>query len=793
MTEPLPFWIQRLFGIRTGPGEGTSWSIEHTWSWPAWLALLFIVGVVVFVLFNYRRDNPHAPRWLRLVLAGIRLALVGLVLFMLAQMVLVLHRTGLPYAVVLVDDSLSMTIVDRYDAETSRRMAPRLEAAGQHEASRWNLARTLLTERNGALLAGMRRRYKLRVCRVSDGRPLASTGPEAVIAELAALEPKGESTRLGAAVRGVLDDLRGAPPAAIVLLTDGINTEGPPLAEVAEQAARKGVPLFTVGLGDRRGVRDVKLTDLLVDDVVFVDDVVPFECRLSATGLEGREVDVVLRRLDLPDELARQHVTLEADGQTQTVRIPYRPTEEGRFRFAVEIPPLEDELQTDNNRLERTVEVRKAKIRVLLAAAYPSYEFRYLRNMLNRDETIQLETVLQEADLEYAQQDAAALAGFPVRREELLKYDVIILGDLNPALLSRAMLENLAFFVDRPGGGGALICIAGPKYMPAAYRDTPLARLLPIDPSAVRYPVPGQPLTEGFHVRPTELGSVMPPMQLGDSAQESLEIWRNLPPLYWATQLPQPKPGARVLAETPDRTGADGRPLPLILLQYVGSGKVLFHASDETWRWRYRVGDVFFSRYWVQTIRYLCRSKLTEGDRAVVISSDRQEYQQGEAVMLRVRFVDERLAPAADDGVTVIVEHPGHRSRKITLHRTAASHGLFEALVSGLAAGPHHAWLAVPAAEGEAPATDFTVIPPPGEFQRVRMDAAELERAAQRTGGHFYTFLTAHRLLGDLPPGRQVPLESMPPKPLWNRWPVLLLFLLLLVGEWILRKVGGMV
>ena len=84
-----------------------------------------------------------------------------------------------------------------------------------------------------------------------------------------------------------MDDLRGTTPAGIVLLTDGINTDGPPLADAAEYARRRGVPLFLVGLGSEQPVRDLKLSDLLVDDVVFVDDVVNFECKLSASGFEG--------------------------------------------------------------------------------------------------------------------------------------------------------------------------------------------------------------------------------------------------------------------------------------------------------------------------------------------------------------------------------------------------------------------------------------------------------------------------------------------------------------------------
>ena len=552
MTKPLPVWIERLLGVHTEPGEGMAWSLHHSWSWPAWLTLLFAVFAVVFVVTTYLRENRQSPTWFRLGLAGIRLALIGIVLLMLAQFALSLQRTGLPYVAVLVDDSLSMSVVDRYADELQSLVERRIGAIGYERPSRWNLARTLLIENKAALLRGIRKQHKLRMYFLAGERSSPSAEVGKLLDELRSLEPASETSRLGEAVRTVLSDLRGSAPAAIVLLTDGINTDGPPLSEAAALARRKGVPLFTIGLGDDRPVRDLELTDLLVDDVVFAGDVVYFEAKLSGTGYEGKQVDVVLRREDKPDVLAKAAVTVDAADAAQAVRLPYRPNEEGEFRYVVEVEPQEGELQTDNNRQQRTVQVRKEQIRVLLVQAYPSFEYRYLRNMLARDVTIDLDTVLQEADIEHAEQDASALKGFPVRRDELFRYDVIILGDVNPSLLSESMLQNLADFVDQAGRGGALIAIAGPRFMPLAYRDTPLARLLPIELGSVRLPEPGQMLTEGFTVQPTELGLATPFMQLGDAPAETSEIWQNLPPLYWMVEAPDLKPAARVLAEHPE-------------------------------------------------------------------------------------------------------------------------------------------------------------------------------------------------------------------------------------------------
>lgn len=798
MSHTVPNWLERLLGIPAEAGEGAVWNLEYAWPWPSWATLLCAAVAAGFVVGMYLHESGAASRTYRLCLAAIRLAVLGLLALMIAQMTLSLKRTGLPYAAVLIDDSQSMTIVDHYPDKLKKAMVDRLKKSGVDatEPSRWNLAQTLLAEREGRLLRGMADGHKLRIYYLTGGRASRQTSVRGIVEEIGSLEPKGETTRLGAGIRSALDDLRGATPAAVVLLTDGVNTAGPSLADAAEYARRRGVPLYFVGLGSDRPVRDLKLTDLLVDDVVFVDDIVNFECKLSASGFEGQKVAVTLREKDKPAKpeniLARVEVTLGPDAESRPVRLQYRPTKVGQYDFVVEAEPQEGETMTENNRQTRVVQVRKEKIRVLLVQAYPNFEFRYLSNMLERDETIALHAVLQDADPEHAAQDSASLRAFPSRRDDLFAYDVVVLGDVNPALLPPAALKDLADFVDQPAKGGALVLIAGPSFMPAAFRDTPLGPLLPMK-SADQLRYPAASIAEGFRVQPTDLGLATPALQLGDTPEETLQIWKNLPPLYWLLEMPELKRGVRVLAERAAPSGADGRRLPVICLQYVGAGKVLFHATDETWRWRYRTGDVYFARYWVQMIRYLCRSKLTDAGGSAILTTDRREYAQGDSVRLRVRFADERQAPAEDDGVTVVVEQPGRKTQRIPLRRAAGARGVFEGVVERPAVGSYHAWIAAPALEGRSPAADFTVIPPPGEFARVQMDAGAMRQAAKTTGGRFYTFETAHRLVGDLPPGRQVPIESLPPLPLWNRWPVLALFLSLLAAEWVLRKLRGMV
>lgn len=793
MRGTLPTWVERLLGVDTAEtGEGTVWGLDHSWSWAPWITMLFVLATVALIVAIYVREGRTAGQRSALTMAFLRLATVGVVLFMLAEFVLSGQRTGLPYVVVLVDESESMGILDRYDDKLRASLEKRIQAAALDSPTRLNLAKTLLLENNGRLLSEIEERYKLKVYFVAAAARQASGEGEELLKEITQLEPGGSSSRLGLGVRTVLNDLRGTPPAALIFLTDGITTEGESLSEAAAYARRKNVPLFTIGLGSQEPIKNLKLSDLLVDEVVFVDDYVNFEFKLTGTGFSGREVDIVLHEKDKQATLASLKATIGPDNQPQKLRMPYRPTQVGEYEYVIEVKSLADEdpKQRDDNLETRHVSVRKEQVRVLLVQSYPSYEWRRLKDMLDRDPTVEFKTVLQEADLEYAEIDQSALRVFPVRRDELFSYDVIIFGDVNPSFLSSTSMQNLTDFVTEKGGG--LVFIAGKQFTPLAYRDTPLEPLLPIDLSTATMPPPTESVSDSFAIRPTDMGLASPQLQLGDTTDQTEQIWRNLPGVYWFVETPTLKPAARVLAEHPTRVGPEGKPLPIFTLQYVGAGKVLFHATDETWAWRFRVGDVYFARYWIQTIRYLSRSKLLGKDRTAELSTDREEYPRGEPVRLRVRFFDERLAPADDEGVVVMLQREGDKNRRVTLRRSSANRGVFEGTVTRPAVGSYHTWLVSPTLEGRAPADDFTIVAPAGEFEHTQMDIAELKKAASDTQGVFYTMASADRLLRDLPEGRQVPIESLEPIVLWNKWPLVVIFLSLIITEWVWRKRRGL-
>ena len=806
-----------------GPGEGSLWRLDWRSPAPPWLIAVGSVVLVVFVAWIYRRDGESLNYRQRLVLTSLRLLVLAAIVAMLTELSLTVERTGLPGIAVMIDTSASMSLQDQYASDSAAaRLVKSLSSKPDRDSHRLALAQEVLIRNNGAFLRELQRDHQVRLYRFSEtaspleqasldetaapvivdlvGEDAGSTvnaGPpdqprlpplEAAIAEIRGLKPEGDQTRPAPSVKKVLADLRGTPPAALILFTDGVASlsEVDKLSTIAESARRKGIQLHIVGLGSDEASKDLLIYDTLVDEIAFVGDPMSFTAKVKSYGYAGKKVQLRLRKEGEDAVLAESEIKAPPDGQPLKIEIPYTSNTPGEFDLVLEIVPQTDETNRSNNAEVRHVSVREEKIRVLLADSSPRYEFRYLKQLFERDKSTELSTLLQDADLEYSQEDHTALQHFPVKKEDLAKYDVIIFGDLSPAVLGPAVLENIRDFVKEKGGSIAFI--AGQFADPALMSGTPLETLLPFKPDDVKVLPADAVVDDPFHPALTLEGQKGNSLfRLGDGEADSLKIWNSLPSLYWFVEIPKVKPGVRVFAEHPLKSGASGR-LPIIMLQQVGAGKVLYHATDESWRWRFRRGDLYYGRYWIQAIRYLSRGRLIGKDRTAELSVDQLVYQRGQPVTLRVRFVDEKFLPADPGGVTVMIERKGEGRIPVKLTRLREAPTMYEGQLARLSDGSYHAWISQPAFNEAPPSTDFRIEAPLRELQRRGMDKTDLQLAARQSNGRYYSLDGVDTLPGEIPPGTPIPLQTDNPLPLWNRWEVLSLFSLLLTTEWMLRK-----
>jgi uncharacterized membrane protein len=768
------------------PGEDTQWTWRFHLGWPDWVLVLFAAAAAAFVVFFYLREGA-ATRSAKLFLASVRLFIIALLIVMLGELELSIDRTGLPYLVVGIDDSESQSLRRRLTTPS----------AAEDDESPTHQQRVLewLSKDGGEQLKSLLDRYKLRfyafsgsVRRVGDD-VLNAEDLDRALVEVRKLTAKGGESAIGGAVREIVNDLRGAPPAAMILPTDGVVTAGEPLSQSAAFAARKQVSLFTIGAGDPEKPRDLELTDLLVDDTVFVGDDVTFEAKVIGRGLAGKDVPVSLKSPILRQPIT-QTIHIDADNKPVRVRLTYRPRQEGEqkpgmFPFTIETPTIERETNKDNNKLDRYITFVDERVRVLLVDAGPRYEMRYLKQLLDRQSSMEVKVLLWDADPEYVQQDRSAIGFFPANMEDLAKFDVVVLGDVKPSIFSSAQVEFVKNFVKR---GGGLMVIAGPSYAPQTFKDSPLEDLLPIrlgNGGGDRSPTSGP-----FRPKVSPEGATSPVLRFDADDAENARIWASLQPMYWFSPVEKSKPAAQVLLEHPSEM-SDGKPLPLLVSQFYGGGRTLFQAFDGTWRWRYQVEDLYHARYWIQAMRFLSRTKLLGKNRFAEIAVDRLRIRRGEPVQVRVQYLDESKAPT-DEGVSAVVERTGRLGTRTTvdLKRSPSRRDVFEGVFTQTDDGEYRVRLAATGKETLNQTARFTVLPPPGELDNVQLNEEDLRAAAKATGGRYLPLDEADQVFVDgvLPFGRRVALNSEAPLALWRTWPTLLLFASLLLIEWLVRK-----
>jgi len=161
-------WIPPVVSQLTGTpdarsGEGLEVTLVHSWPWAPWVGLLILILAGAYVLLIYLREGGEVRPPARIALAGVRLALLALVITMMYGWMRDRHRTDLPDLVFVLDDSSSMRFVDQYeDPRLAGRLAERVEQIGLEGISRINLAKSLLLDDGAGWMRDLRRRYRLK-------------------------------------------------------------------------------------------------------------------------------------------------------------------------------------------------------------------------------------------------------------------------------------------------------------------------------------------------------------------------------------------------------------------------------------------------------------------------------------------------------------------------------------------------------------------------------------------------------------------------------------------------------
>lgn len=800
----LVSWLFDLDRIR--PGQDAPLLLRWQGPLSAWLMLgLAVLGLVCIALCYQRERGSGKVRIFLATLRGCLLVLVGAVL---CQPALVLQRNRVEpsYVALLLDTSQSMATREAYpEPQLARALSAGTgltETSELARHSRLELAVRALELNEGAALNQLLERNGVQLYTFAGGVQVEHYAFDlesltALRTRLRAVRPEGARTDLGAALGAVLDQAQGRHLAAIVLVSDGQATGTAELPDVVDIARGRQIPISALRLGSPLEPADVQLSPLRGQRQVFAQDLMVVEAPLTARGLiEDITLNITLVDDETEVVAAQTAATLTPAAPSAVVEFTTKPTRAGLIRYRVQVDPLPAETILHNNTEYLDINVFDKRLRVLYVEGYPRYEYRYLKNALMREETVELSVLLLEADPGFVQEGTDPIRRFPVTEEELEQYDVVLFGDVDPRAgwLSTVQMKMLLDFVGQRGGGFGLL--AGERAAPHLFRGTPLEKLIParLDPEFLgRY---AHALTTGYSVRLTPEGSANTIFRLHPERERSEALFSALPELYWIARTLGPQPGATVLAEHPTLQTSYGTfgALPVVVLSRYGAGRVFFQATDDTWRWRRHTGALLHDTYWVRVVRSLARDSGLGADRRFVLRTERRRHEYGQPVPVRVEILDTQLSAEQGDTLSLtLTGSDGEIVARFEATRLAPGVDVFEGSFVPPRAGNFAVAATSLQAPNAGPATAVQIEMQPADLEARRPEANHelLERLARGTDGKIIELDTLQAEFAALR-DRSVQIPDDVVEPLWDSKLVLTLFVLLISTEWALRKLWGL-
>ncbi len=633
-------------------------------------------------------------------------------------------------------------------------------------------------------------------------------------------------TNLASVFGKAMSDIPSGQLAGILLLSDGRHNASDSLETVASRLGQSRVPVCTLAFGnDKRPPKDAAVVSADAPDMLFINDSFKADVDVKLDNLSGQKISVKL--LDGANIVDSRTVDVKTDSLRERIVLSDKPKTVGYHAYKVQIAEIEGEVEKENNELSIPANVTDDRIKVLYVEGYPRWEFRYLKNLfVSRDQSVRLQYVILKPDRidDISGKPAVAASAsrpveepeatmLPANDEEWMKFDVIILGDVDPALIGAEGMKSIRKFVAERGG--SLVMIAGSGKMPRAYSGTPLEEIIPVTFKASDVPFIKAP-EECFRITLTQEGREHVMTSLSAVPDENGKVWNDLPSLYWRHPIVTAKPGAAVLAyakpfeapaflkpgsatEVPDEETLRKRREfelgnALIVCQNYALGRVVMLTSDESWRLRYREGDTYHHKFWGQLLRWATADKIMFGSSCIKIAADKSRYSPDENVRVRAKITNRDFSPVSGLSPSIRVMNGEKEVSSKKLRFETNSSGIYSGDIGRLPEGDYKIELECPglpadmAPELGAARAGFGVAgSSPTELVELTADMGTLNRLATITGGIVVEPAMARTAVEKFGPPSLTQTERRQVS-IWNSWPFMLLLIGLAVCEWLLRK-----
>tara|TARA_B100001778_G_scaffold260099_1_gene220493 strand:+ start:515 stop:2593 length:2079 start_codon:yes stop_codon:yes gene_type:complete len=679
------------------------------------------------------------------------------------------------YLGILIDDSQSMSIADLPGGQSRR--------DGVEEVLF-----------DGGLVEDLSDSFQIRTFRFDkDTQRIAGAGD---------LVQAGTASSIDQALNYVNDQLSGLRLGGLLLVSDGADNSGAtdPVVTAQDFGARQ-VPIFTVGVGKESIPEDIGIVDVSSVETVLEGSVFTVQAGIIHQGFEGQEVEISVR--DGEEVVASEIVTLGVSEVTRRYELEITPERPELIVYDLQVELQPGEIIEENNSYSFLVDnSEKSALDVLYVEGHPRNEYKFIRRALEGDESIRLATYLQTGPEKYYRQGIESStelsSGFPSTKEELYRYEAIILGDIEENFFNADELQMIEDFVAERGGGFLMSGMVDEEFI-----GTPIADILPLTLIEESF-LPGHlrggtrrgdhPTGELFYPRLTNNGEFSPILRLSGEDSENGNLWRQLPELQGVFVTGRIKPGATVLMEHPVLQ-YQNQLLPIIAQQRYGSGRSMSVNTASTWRWQMMLpsDDQSHETLWRQVLRWLAVSS----PERINIDFDREYYNVGDEVNVTVVALNDQYEPDNDATLWMQTETPGEQITDTPMEWDIEEEGVYRANFTVEEEGVFNLLVDVASAAADAELESsekraaFVVTPSLREFNNAGMDAGLLGRISQESGGSYFELSDVDGLADrvEFTPNaysREVEID------LWDKPWLLALLISLLCIDWATRRLKGL-
>ena len=491
---------------------------------------------------------------------------------------------------------------------------------------------------------------------------------------------KGKTrTNLHDPIQESLSELRNLR--ALVMITDGDENLGPPAAQLANKLRNSSIPAFTIFTGSNKALPDLDLESLWAPSFTLKEEKLVVGWRIKNSFPDTKESVLILSA----NEKVVKSIPIKIKGSDQkSGNLSWLPPEDGNYRMELKIKNIKGESFSQNNHKKFKLRVDRKILKVLIIESYPRWEYRFLKNALQRDPGVEVKSLLLHPEMPNAIGENY-LAAFPRAKKDLIKFDVVFLGDvgLSKHEMNQDHCTDLADLIMNHAGG--LVFLPGRRGRQLSLPESPLGKLIPVvydqeNPLGLGTINPAQ-----FEL--TDRGRKHWLTQLRGSGEPNRDFWYKLPGFHWAAIVKKSKPGAEVLATHSNFSSKWGK-MPILVIRHHGAGKVLFLGSDAVWRWRKGVEDKYHYRFWSQIVRWMAHGRYQAQQDGIRLLSDPEIPNVGDEVFLRCIVMDQAGFPLEDGEIEATATHANGTTEKLDFSLDPESAGIFLSSIFTESPGP---------------------------------------------------------------------------------------------------------